>query len=201
MIILGLTGSIATGKSTVAKLCHTLWHIPIWDADHDVKRLLKTRVVQNQLKISFPHVFCDDKLDRGALRRHVFANAHELRLLESILYPYLLKNMRQFIHYHTRRRTPLIIIDVPLLLEKGWSEYCDYVMVATCKEHLQKQRILKRAGMTNTQMNQILAQQFPQHIKRKRADFEVKTDLSKRYTVSQVENILHQIILEGGDHA
>ncbi len=201
MIVLGLTGSMATGKSTVAKLCQNLWHIPLWDADFEVRMLLERPAIQSHIEKVFPHVVINNTVSRPLLRQYVFENPHELSVLESILYPHLLFRVKKYIQYHHRLASPIILLDIPLLFEKGWEGLCDYVMVATCKMPLQKHRILQRSGMTKIQMNQILNQQYPQSLKKKWADFEIKTDLSKRYTLQQLQNILRQICPQGAFNA
>lgn len=190
MIILGLTGSMATGKSTVSKLLKTLWHIPVWDADEEVRKLLITASIQAQLEEIFPQAFVDGQLQRGLLRAHVFENPHGLALLEAVLYPILMTGIENFMRACQRRNCPLIVLDVPLLFEKGWSVMCDYTMVVTCKAPLQRQRVLKRPGMTEKQMNHVLNNQFPQHEKVKLADFWVRSDLSKGFMVTQLKSAL-----------
>lgn len=201
MIILGLTGSMATGKSTVAKAFKKLWHIPVWDADEQVRILLKSPSIQEKLKEFFPFCFIEEKLERSLLKKHVFENPQELRVLESLLYPSLMTHVKAFISHHQRQHANLIVLDVPLLLEKGWSHLCDYIMVVTCRPDIQRQRILHRQGMTEKQMDQVLLNQIPQQIKLKLADFGVHTDLSKGHTVLQLKNILKNLNIIRTGHA
>lgn len=193
MIVLGLTGSMATGKSTVTRLFKSLYHIPVWDADAEVRRLLVQADVQSRVAYLCPSAVIDGTLNRSVLRKEVFENPDQLRQLEYILHPLLWNHMINFIKFHRRQGRKIIILDVPLLLERGWSVLCDYILVVSCKPFLQRQRILRRSGMTQEQMEQVLAQQLPQFTKKSLASFVVLTDQHKGNTALQLKRILQQL--------
>ena len=182
MLILGLTGSIAMGKSTAAAMLRRMG-IPVHDADQAVHRLTKAggRAVQ-AIAASFPDVALGAGLNRKELAQRAFNNPAVLHRLEQILHPLVREEETAFLKRHRARGTKVVVLDVPLLLETGGETRVDAVMVVSAPRLVQMERVLSRPGMSHSKLQGIEARQMPDREKRKRADFVIPTGLGRRPT-------------------
>ncbi len=193
MRILGLTGSIAMGKSFAASVFDG-FGVPVFDADATVHRLLGPggRAVAAVAAL-FPGVTEDGGgIDRVRLGRRVFDDRPALRRLESVLHPLVRDCERRFLERCARASVPLAVLDVPLLLETGGDRRTDRVAVVACHPLLQEQRALRRPGMTAERLAAIRAAQMPEAEKRRRAHYVIPTGQGKGTTVA----IIRRIVLE-----
>jgi len=180
MRVVGLTGSIGMGKSTAAQALRSLG-IPIHDADAEVHRLLREdRATIAEVAAAFPGVARDGAIDRTELGRRVFGDAAGLRRLEAILHPRVRAAEVRFLRRARGAGAPLVVLDVPLLLETGGEARCDAVVVVSAPAFVQAARVLHRRGMTRERLAAILARQLPDAAKRRRADFVIPTGLDRR---------------------
>jgi dephospho-CoA kinase len=191
LILLGLTGSIGMGKSTAAAMLRRLG-VPLFDADQVVHRLLApagrgVRPVAEE----FPEVETEEgAVDRGLLGRLVFADAGALTRLETILHPMVAAEEKRFVARARVRRKRLAILDIPLLFETRGDRRCDYVVVVSAPALIQRQRVLKRPGMSEIRLATILRKQMPDREKRRRADFVVPTGLGRALTLRHLRAIV-----------
>ena len=177
---LGLTGSIAMGKSEAARMFARLG-APVFDADAEVHRALAPgRPGAAAVAAAFPEAARGGAIDRRALGRRVFGDAAALRRLESILHPLVGAARERFLRRARARRAPVVVFDVPLLFETGGERRCDRVAVASAPPRVQRRRALRRPGMTPEKFAAILARQTPDREKRRRADFIVPSGLGRR---------------------
>jgi dephospho-CoA kinase len=195
MRILGLTGSIGMGKSTAAAMLRRLG-LAVHDADATVHRLLGPggRAVK-AVATAFPGVELAGGIDRKALGARVFGDQKAMRRLEAILHPMVRDEERAFLRRSRAARLTLVVLDIPLLFETGGDSRCDAVVVLTAPQFLQKQRVLKRAGMSESRFTQILAQQMPDAQKRRRADWVVETGLGRRATLVALTKVVRRMRL------
>lgn len=193
MFVLGLTGSIGMGKSTAAAMLRRLG-VPVHDADAAVHRLLASdRRVIDAVAAAFPGIVRDGSVDRQALGARVFGDPAARRRLEVILHPRVRAETRRFLRRHARARTPLVVLDIPLLFETQGDGNVDAVMVVSAPAFIQRQRVMRRAGMSDEKFAGILASQMPDAEKRRRADYIVETGLSKHYTLCKIRQIVNAI--------
>ena len=193
IIIIGLTGSIGMGKSETSKMFERA-HIPVFDSDAAVHSLMvKNGLATGRIEKSFPGVLKEGAIDRRLLGEKVFGDQAALKKLEAILHP-MVSEMRQkfFEKCHTENHD-IVVMDVPLLFETGGETQCDYTVVVSAPEAVQRQRVLARPGMTLQKFEKILARQLPDSEKRQRADFIVQSDKGIRYAEVQVKNIIEKI--------
>lgn len=177
MKIIGLTGSIAMGKSVAAKMFRRLG-VPVRDSDATIHRLLaKGGAGVAPVAKLFPDAIVDGAVDRRKLGAKVFADPQALAHLEAILHPLARQDMKAFLDFYRRRRTKRVVLDVPLLYETGLDAICDLVVVVSASPSIQRQRALSRPGMTNEKLAGILARQMPDSEKRRRADIVAVTAL------------------------
>jgi dephospho-CoA kinase len=185
MRIIGLTGSIGMGKSAAAAMLRRqgVW---VHDADAAVHALLgKGGAAVDAIRRAFPGVVKNGAVDRVALGKRVFGDAKALQQLEAIVHPLVRARTDRFIETAARARRPLVVLDIPLLFEKG-GRRCDAVIVVSAPAFLQAQRVLRRPGMSPARLQSILAHQMPDREKRRRADVVITTGLGKASTYRQL---------------
>jgi len=191
MIVLGLTGSIAMGKTLAARQFRSCG-IPVYDADKIVHFLLKEdQQVRFLIENEFPDVLVNGKIDRLLLGNKVFNNQEPLQRLEGILHPRLREYKAKFLRNNLIRRQRLVILDIPLLFEKGGELECDGVVVVSAPKFVQDHRVLKRPGMTKKKYLFILLQQLDDIEKRKKADFIINSGLGKRESLRKIRSIIN----------
>jgi dephospho-CoA kinase len=173
MVILGLTGSIGMGKSTVAAMFADEG-VPVFDADAAVHRLQGPGGgCVAAVAAAFPGTAGPEGVDRAALGRAVLGDPAALRRLEAIVHPAVASERAAFLASHAA--APLVVLDVPLLFETGGERYCNRVAVVSAGEAVQRARVLARPGMTAAKLDAILARQLPDAEKRARADIVIPT--------------------------
>lgn len=191
--VLGLTGSIGMGKSTAATMLRRMG-IPIWDADAAVHRLFQRGgAAVGAIEAAFPGTVRDGAVDRQTLGREVFGDHAALRKLERIVHPLVWQADRRFREAAAARRTPIVVMDVPLLFEGGGYRRCDAVIVVSAPRLIQVQRVMKRPGMTREKLAGILSRQMADREKRRRADFVVPTGLGRAVTFRSLAGIVRRI--------
>jgi dephospho-CoA kinase len=193
MFVLGLTGSIAMGKSTAAKVFRSLG-VPVFDADAVVHRLLEPGgAAVGPVGEAFPECRNDGAIDRQQLGRLAFGDSAALARLEAILHPLVRNAERRFLARAAAARQPLVVLDIPLLFETEGERRVDAVAVVSAPAFLQRQRVLRRAGMTAERLAGIRTRQLPDAEKRRRADFVIATGLDRRLAVAAVAAIVDAV--------
>jgi len=189
MIIIGLTGSIGMGKSTVAAQFAALG-VPVCSADAIVHALMrKGGAAVAEVGRLFPDVVKDGAVDRKMLGEIVFADKAKLGALEHILHPLVTAQEERFADIETRKGAKMCVLEIPLLYETGAQERCDIVVVASAPFFLQKQRVMKRPNMTEVKFRRIVAAQMPDREKRERADLVVPTGLGKAHSFRIISHL------------
>jgi dephospho-CoA kinase len=195
MKILGLTGSIGMGKSTAAQMFRQLG-VPVFDADACVHGLQapggKALAAIEKL---FPGTTSAAGLERAKLGALVFGNPDNLRQLESVMHPLVNAARQAWLAQQVRMRKPLVVLDIPLLFEKGGWRMCDFIAVVSAPKHVQAARVLARPGMTPEKFAAILRSQKSDAEKRRRADVILPTGLGKRLTRDAVRGVITLLTL------
>jgi dephospho-CoA kinase len=182
MIVLGLTGSIAMGKSTAAAMLRSMG-VPVHDSDAAVHLLTGPGgLAVPAIEAAFPGSTVDGAVDRRRLGSQVFGDPAALARLEGILHPLVYARTYAFLCREARRRAPVVVLDVPLLFETGGQARCDQVIVVSAPTFLQRARALRRPGMTERKLQGILARQMPDVEKCRRADRVIPTGLGRAAT-------------------
>ncbi|WP_439562681.1 dephospho-CoA kinase [Roseinatronobacter sp.] len=168
--VLGLTGSIGMGKSTTAQMFRDEG-VPVWDADASVHALYaKGGAAVAPVGALCPQAVVDGAIDRQRLKHWIAQDSTALRQLEGVVHPLVAADRAAFI---AGTDAPLVVLDVPLLLEGGTP--VDGVLVVTAPPEVQRARVLARDGMTAQQFDLILSRQMSDADKRARADFIIET--------------------------
>jgi len=188
MIILGLTGSIGMGKSTVSKMFADEG-VPVFDADAVVHRLQGPRgALVAEIEALFPGTTGAGGVNRASLAERVLAEPAALQRLEALIHPEVARAREAFLAAH--QDAPVVVLDIPLLFEKGGAEMVDRIAVVSADPEIQRVRTLARDGMTPEKFLRILGHQMPDAEKRARADFVIPTDCSLDETRASVRHIL-----------
>lgn len=188
MLIIGLTGSIAMGKSTISKMLKSLGGI-IYDADMRSKHYLFSLT---EIKEHFKDAVNNDKISTEKLAKIVFNNKEKLLLLEYIIYPYLHKEVQVLMKQYSSSNR-IIVLDMPKLFEGGFAKYCEYVLVVDAPKRLQYQRIVRREKYSAEQIKDIIKNQMDNNDKIKLADFKIDTGLGRAYSMEQIKKIWREL--------
>jgi dephospho-CoA kinase len=197
MIVLALTGSIAMGKSRAAT-AFRVSGAPVFDADAAVHALMAPGgAAVREVAAAFPGSFgTDGGIDRQQLGRAVLGDALALRRLEAILHPKVRAAEGGFLRRCCRAGERLALLDIPLLFETHGEGRVDAVVVVSAHPLLQRQRALRRPGMTDEKLAQIRAKQLPDPAKRRRRDYLIPSGADRGLLMAEV----HRVILHASCH-
>lgn len=196
MLIIGLTGSIGMGKSTIAERFRQLG-IPVCDADAVVHELYEGAAVA-AIEAAFPGTTFNGKVDRIKLGKAVLGDPLGLKRLEAIVHPLVQAAEREFLQKAAEQGAFMAVLDIPLLFETGGDARVDVTVVVSAPAEVQRKRVLERPGMTPAKLEAILARQMPDGEKRRRADFVVDTGVSIEESYAQVDAIVEELRKRGG---
>ena len=192
MVIIGLTGSIGTGKSTTGAMFSELG-IPVYDADAAVHALYAGGAAVEPVEKRFPGVAVDGIIDREKLSAVVLQDKKDLRDLEAIVHPLVHEEERRFLIQAASTGHRFVVLEIPLLLETGGEKRCDLVVTTSVSPEIQRERVLKRPEMTPEKLERILAKQMPIEEKNRHAHFIIDTSRGKHRAAHQVGDIVRAI--------
>ncbi len=196
MLRVGLTGSIAAGKSTVAEMFRKLG-VPVISADEIVHDLYAPggRAVR-AVSALFPQAM-DERggIDRAVLSRIIQADGKALKKLEDRVHPLVSEARERFFRKYEQEGQPYAIAEIPLLFETGAEKDLDVIIVVVAPESERLSRALRRPGMTAEKFRVLSRRQVPQEKKRQRADHVLQTSGSLEQTWERVKE-LHRTLLE-----
>jgi dephospho-CoA kinase len=190
MFVIGLTGSIAMGKSTTARLFAEAG-VPVHDADAAVHALYEGEAVAS-IEAAFPGVTKGGKVDRTALGQRVVGDAPALQRLEAIVHPLVRRAEEKFLREAETVGAKIAVLDIPLLFETHGERRVDAVVVVSAPADMQRARVLER-GVTAERLEALLARQMPDAEKRARADFVVDSGKGIEHARAQVRQILDAV--------
>ena len=189
--IIGLTGSIGMGKSTVAAMFEAAG-VPVFDADAVVRQMQGPGgELLPAIEAAFPGSTGAEGVLREKLGEQVFGDAAALARLEAIVHPAVATRRQEFLIEHAG--APLVVFDIPLLFEKGGHRQVDEVVVVSASAEAQRARVLARPGMTADKFAHILSLQVPDAEKRERADHIIDTGTSLIETEEAVKALIAQL--------
>ena len=181
MIIIGITGSIGMGKSTIAKMLKQ-FKIPVFDSDKEVSDILDNNdAVKKQIYDLWPDVILtrtkEKEIDKNLLGRKIFGNKKSRKILESIIHPQVMKRRNIFIK--SVEKSLIVALDVPLLYETGSDKVCDDIFLVYTDEETQKRRVLARPNMTQKKLDLIKKAQWNDQKKKDKGPYLVTTSYGK----------------------
>lgn len=187
MFVIGLTGSIAMGKTTTARL-FAEEGVPVHDADAAVHKLYAGEAA-GMIEAAFPGSTRSGKVDRVKLGQQVVVNPPALRRLEEIVHPLVRNAEKKFLRDAEIAGAPIALLDIPLLFETGGESRVDATVVVSAPAEMQLARVLER-GLSLERLEALLARQMPDAEKRRRADFVVDSAHGVEHARAQVRQIL-----------
>ena len=196
MLIIGLTGSIGMGKSTIAKRFKALG-VPVVDADQVVHDLYAGRAAA-PVEAAFPGVVVDGVIDRARLSAALMADSSRFKQLEAIVHPMVHQAQRDLMTAYFVAGEQIVVLENPLLFEMGGDARVDFTVVVSAGPDLQRERVMMREGMTAEKFEAILARQLPDAEKRRRADFVVDTAAPVEASYAEVDTIVAALRLRKG---
>lgn len=196
MLKLGLTGSIATGKSTVLAAFATRG-VPVFSSDEAVHELYAGEAAA-AVGAAFHGVLRNGAVDRQALGAALVAAPERIAELEAIVHPMVRRHIADFLAQAQRNGAELAVVDIPLLFEGGHNYGFDRVLVTTVDDAILHRRALARPGMSVEKLETILARQLPQAEKQRRADYILDTSGSVESTEAAVAELVERLQKDAG---
>lgn len=188
--ILGLTGSIAMGKSTTVDMFRR-HGVPVWDADATVENLYnKGGCAVEMIAGLIPDAVKEGRVDKSVLKEEISKTPDLLSQLEAVVHPLLKHSRDQFIDIH--RDADLIVFDIPLLFENHIEIETNAVLVVSASAEVQKQRLLARNTMSEEMTELIISKQMSDAEKRRRADYVIEThhlDKTEKAVINLIDTI------------
>ena len=196
MIVVGLTGGIASGKSTILKHIKKL-KIPIHDSDKVVSFLYK-KPTQKFLAELFKQKLIDTKpikkINKKEIRKRVLKDPKKLKALESITHKHVSKEREKFLKKNKKLKKRIVFLDIPLLFENKLTSVCDVVVLISCPLKKRLTRALNRKNMDKKTFYKIVKLQLPEKIKRAKSDYVINTLKPKKECYSKIENIIKKLL-------
>ena len=198
MVKVGLTGGIATGKSTVAKIVKSMG-IPVIDTDRIAREVVEPGTEgHRKLVEAFGEGILnpDGTVNRALLGRMVFSDREKLKKLESILHPLITSKLRQELSWLEGEGHPVVVIEVPLLFEKGLDRNMDYTVVVYAPLEEQLKRLIKRDGLSRDEAISRIKSQMPIEEKRSLADFVIDNTGDLKELERKTKEVFERILDE-----
>lgn len=196
MKVLGLTGGIATGKSTVSNHLRQQGRLII-DADQVARDIVRPGTVglSQVVKAFGKNILTDNgELDRGRLAKLVFSSKKARQQLNDILQPLIRQQIVTMLDKYRQQQVPLVVLDTPLLIEEHYQPLCDYIMVVTTKRSVQLARLMQRNQLTSLQAQQRIDSQLALTEKIKQADVVIDNNGTMAETWQQVDRWLASVM-------
>lgn len=201
-LVVGLTGGIGMGKSTVAAMFRDEG-VSVHDADATVHRLYATNgAAVAPIKALVPEAVVDGAVDRARLARAVLGDEDAMRRLEAIVHPLVREEERRFLDDARERGEPVVVLDIPLLFETGGVDRVDRIVTVSAPEPVRRARVLERPGMTTEKLDSIIARQVPDREKRSRSHHIIDTGTTIETTRASVAALVEALRADAGagDH-
>ncbi|MFI0426784.1 MAG: dephospho-CoA kinase [Flavobacterium sp.] len=186
--IIGLTGGIGSGKSTVASYIASKG-IPVYIADEEAKKLMDSKKISTKIQAIFSEniLTIDGTLDRKKIAAIVFNSPEKLSKLNAIVHPEVKKHFRNWLNLH--KKAPFIIKEVAILFETGGNLSCDKVILVTAPEEIRIQRAMKRDNVDRDSVLKRIQNQLPEEEKISKSDFVVH-NIDLQNTFIEIDQIL-----------
>jgi len=195
MIVVGLTGGIASGKTTATNFLKKK-KMKIHDSDLVVKNIYSKQSPKftNYLKkINLASALKGNKIDKKAIREDIFNNTKKRKLLEKYLHDAVKKSRNVFLKKHSQKKTQIVFLDIPLLFENKLEKICNYTILFYAPLKTRKQRAIRRRGMQKGILEKIIKSQLSDVVKKKKADFVINTSLGKNQCFNKISKTIEII--------
>jgi len=201
VIIVGLTGGIASGKTTITSYIKKK-RIPIHDSDAVVRGLYKKptkQFLKYLKKIKLDNSLDGKKINKTIIQDNIFNNLKKKKLLEKYIHHAVGLSRDIFLEKQKKLKARIVFLDIPLLFEKKIDRICDYVILVYAPLYLRKKRALKRKGMKKSTLNRIIKSQLGDNIKKNKSDFIINTSTTRSKSNEQILKVI-KIITSLDEH-
>jgi dephospho-CoA kinase len=189
-LLVGLTGGIGSGKSTVAKVFKSLG-VPVFNSDDEAKRILhEDKAVIQQIKQNFGEIYNADQLDTDKLASIVFKDRGALNKLNGIVHPKVKLNFDNWVK--SNQNFPLLLKEAAILIESGAYQQMDKIILVTAPDGVRVDRVTLRDGVEKEKVLERIKAQLPDEEKRGYADFVITND-NRELVILQVLEIFNQL--------
>ena len=198
MIAVGLTGNIASGKSTILSYIKKQ-NIPSHDSDVVVRCLYKNaskEFIEHLKLIGLIKSIKKQKIDKNLIRAKVLGDKQKLKYLEKFVHQKVSLSRDRFLKKNKRLRKKIVFLDIPLLFENNLEGVCDYILLAYCSTNLRKARALYRKNINKKDLKKFIKLQIPDRLKITKSDFIIDTSKSIEHTYAQTLKVLKKIKLK-----
>ena len=195
MIVVGLTGGIASGKTTVARLLKKNKQA-VHNSDLVVKGIYskpKTKFLNHLVKINLGKSLKKGRIDKKTIREEIFSNTKKRKLLENYIHAEVKKDRDVFLKKHKQKKTKIIFLEIPLLFENKLEKICDFTILFYAPLKTRKKRATRRGGLEGKILEKIIKIQLSDKIKKKKADYLVDTSINKSQCFNEVLKIIKSI--------
>lgn len=190
MKIVGITGTIASGKTTMAG-AFAAAGVPVFDADAAVHAIYDNPPAE--LVSAFPDAAVNNRIDRARLAALIEHEPATIGRLEQAIHPLVRERAVDFVAAARRRGDAMIVLDVPLLFEGGYDTFCDITIVASAPEDVRRTRLDERGTMSEALYRHLRDRQMTDDEKRRRADYVVDTSASRDEVAARIGDIMTEI--------
>ena len=191
MIKIGLTGSIAVGKSFVLDIFKIKYNIPVFSSDECVRKIYAENIELKKF-IKEKILECDREFTSEDIASIVFKDSAKLQILENFIHPLVKMEREEFINQEFDKQSQLVVIEVPLLFEKNLEYEFDSIILVDVGEDIQEERALLRKNMTREKYLSIKAKQIPNNEKIERCDFVINNH-NEEATINNIGNIINEL--------
>jgi dephospho-CoA kinase len=188
MAIIGITGSIASGKTALLDYISKQGKI-VFSCDNYVKELYRDPSIVKDIEENFPEL---QKLDKLSLAKIIYSDHKKRKKLESILHPLVAKGLEEFLAASFSQKHGAIFLEIPLLFEAGFEKYCDYIITLCCPTEKRLLRALER-GLTEEMFESIDGAQMPEKLKIQRSNFVINTNVEWEEEISEFTKIIESL--------
>ena len=195
MIIIGLTGGIASGKTTITNFLKKK-RFAVHDSDSVVKKIYSkpgAKFLSYLKKTNLKNSIKCNKIDKKIIREEIFTNTEKRKLLEKYLHAKVKKSRDIFLKKNRQKKTQIVFLDIPLLFENKLEKICNYTILFYAPLKIRKQRAIRRKGMQKRILVKIIKSQLSDKIKKKKADFIINTSASKDWCFNKILKTIEQI--------
>ena len=177
-MIIGLTGGIGSGKSTVAGIFSVLG-IPVYEADRESKRIIDTdqELQKNLADLLGEDVVVNQKINRPLMAERIFSDQKLLKQTNALIHPAVAKDFQEW--FHTHQHASYVIREAAILFESGSYKDCEYIIVVSAPKEMRIQRVIDRSGISREEVEARMMNQWPEEEKISRADYVIYNDLQQ----------------------
>jgi len=195
MLILGLTGGIASGKSMVSEYIKKLG-IPVVDADvlsHQItqKGEIGSQLIMHEFGEKY---FSNGELDRKMLAKDIFCSAEKTKMLNALLHPVIKNEIDKYIAAYNNKNVPIMVLEAPLLIESGIYSMCDKVLLITADKQIRINRAMKRSKLSYEEVCARVGKQMPDEQKKKLANFVIDNSGELKDTLANIDALINSLL-------